>query len=167
VIEMGIPNSPRADATHLAGGSGAYFREEVPGVEVQRDVISPIIPEQRNTPDQTPHLETTRLCKGIGSKRKAGDHQEGRAPKRSAVEEGDDFLLNEISLAAQNFSCPKFTWRDEPLSPPSAADETRERSGFSTDLSPDSGVETFREGTAETPRADSSDIQPRSSASGS
>jgi hypothetical protein len=167
VIEMGIPDSPRADATHSVGGSGVDFREEVPAAEVQRDVILPIIPEQRNTLDHTPHPETTRSRKGIGSKRKAGDHQEGRAPKRSAVEEGDDFLLNEISLAAQNFSRPEFTWRDEPLSPPSAADETRERSGFSTDLSPDSGAGTFREGTAETPRADSSDIKPRSFALGS
>jgi hypothetical protein len=167
VIEMDIPDSPRAAATHSAGGSGADFREEVLAAEIRRDVISPMVPEQRNTPDQTTHPETTRLSKGIGSKRKAGDHQEGRAPERSVIEERDDFLLNEISLAAQNFSRPEFTWRGEPLSPPSTADETRERNGFSTDLPPDSGVGTYREGTTETPRADSTDIQPGSSASGS
>jgi hypothetical protein len=83
------------------------------------------------------------------------------------VEEGDDFLLNEISLAAQNFRRPEFTWRGEPLSPPNIADETQERSEFSPEFLPASGVRTCREGTTEALGAVSPEIRPGDSASGS
>lgn len=138
---------------HPGGGSGADFQEEASVAEIQ------------NSPGKAPHTETARPHKGVGSKRKVSGHQDGRAPKRSAVEEREDFLLNEISLVAQNFSRSEFTWRDEPLSPLSAVEETRERSGSSTDLRPTSGVGVPREETAENPRADSADTQPGSSAS--
>jgi hypothetical protein len=49
---------------------------------------------------QTTQPETTRLRMGVGTKRKASYLQKDKALKRPHVEEGDDFLLNEISLAA-------------------------------------------------------------------
>jgi len=81
------------------------------------------------------------------------------------VEEGDDFLLNKISLAAQNFGHPEFTWRGEPLSPPSFADETQERSKSSPEHPPASGVHTCGEETAEELGAVSPDTQAENSAS--
>lgn len=47
------------------------------------------------------------------------------------------------------------------------AEETRERSGSSADLLPDSGVGVLREETAENPRTDSAVTRPGYSASGS
>jgi hypothetical protein len=164
---MDIPNSPQAARANSAGGSGADSREEVPVAEIQRDVTSPMVPNQRCTPEaqQTTHSNTTRLRKGVGTKRKAGGLQKGRASKRPYVEEGDDFLLNKISLAAQNFGHPEFTWRGEPLSPPSFADETQERSKSSPEHPPASGVHTCGEETAEELGAVSPDTQAENSAS--
>jgi hypothetical protein len=127
-----------------------------------------MVPDQRCTPEaqQTTHSDTTRLRKGVRTKRKAGGLQKGRASKRPYVEEGDDFLLNEISLAAQNFGHPEFTWRGEPLSPPSIADETQERSESSLELPPASSVHTCGEETAEVLGAVSPDTRAENSASG-
>jgi hypothetical protein len=109
---MDTPDFPQAATANSAGGSSADSREEVPVAEIQRDVTSPMVPDQRCTfeAQQTIHSDTTRLRKGVGTKRKAGGLQKGRASKRPYVEERDDFLLNEISLAAQNFEHPEFTW---------------------------------------------------------
>jgi hypothetical protein len=82
------------------------------------------------------------------------------------VEKGDDFLLNEISLAAQNFGHTVFTWRGEPLTPPSFADETREGSEPSPELSPASGVHTCGEETVEALGAVSPNTRAENSASG-
>jgi hypothetical protein len=127
VIEMGIPDCPPAARADSAGGSNEVSREEVSDVEVQRDVTPPEVPGQSCYPEvrQTSLPDSTRLRKGVGTKRKADGLQKGRASKRPYVEEGDDFLLNEISLAAQNFGLPEFTWRGEPLSPLSSTGGTR------------------------------------------
>jgi hypothetical protein len=90
-----------------------------------------------------------RTRKGVGTKRRADNLQEGGAPKRPNVEEGDDFLLNEISLVAQDFGLPEFTWRGEPLSPLSPIGETRVGSGASRESPPTPDAPTCGEGVAE------------------
>jgi hypothetical protein len=63
------------------------------------------------------------------------------------VEEGDDFLLEEISLAAQDFGLPEFTWPGEPLSPLSPTGEMRVGSEPSQESppTPDARKETTEE----------------------
>jgi hypothetical protein len=89
------------------------------------------------------------------------------------VEEGDDFLLNEISLAAQNFKRLEFTLRGEPLSLSlslsllNIADETQEQSELSPEHPPTSGVRTYEEGTVEALGVVFPEVRLGSSASGS
>jgi hypothetical protein len=160
VIEMDILESPQETVVNSAGGSNADSREEAPVAEIQRD-IAPETEVQQAT-----HPEITCLRKGVGTKHKASGLQKGKTSKRSYVEEGGDFLLNEISLVAQNFRRPEFTLRSKPLSPPNIADETRERSGISPEHPPTSGACTYEEGSADTFGAVSPEIQLGNSTSG-
>jgi hypothetical protein len=77
---MDIPDSPRVATANSVGGSGTDSREEVLVAEIQRDVTSPRVPDQRSTPEaqQTTHSDTTRLRKGVGTKHKADGLQKGR-----------------------------------------------------------------------------------------
>jgi hypothetical protein len=124
---MGIPDSPPATRADPAGGSNEGYRGEALDAEIQRDATPPEVPDQSSNPEvrQTTLHGTAHLRKGVGTKHKADNLQEGGASKRPNVEEGDDFLLNEISLAAQDFGLPEFTWRGEPLSPLSLTGGTR------------------------------------------
>jgi hypothetical protein len=83
------------------------------------------------------------------------------------VEEGDDFLLNEISLTAQHFRHPEFTLLGEPLSPLNIANETQKLNNLSLEHPPTSGVRTHEEGTTEALGVVSPEIRLGNSASGS
>jgi len=168
VIEMGIPDSPQAAMSDSAGGSNEGFREEVSDAEIQRDVTPPEVPDQSCEPEvrQTTLPDTTRLRKGVGTKRKANGLQEGGASKRPYVEEGDDFLLNEISLAVQNFGLLEFTWWGEPLSPLSPTGGTRVVSEPSQEPLPAPDAHMCREETAEALEVISPGTRAKNSASG-
>lgn len=101
VIEMGIPDSPSAAGADSSEEANEGCREETPDAEVQREADPPEVPDRSPSPEARPAtlLGTARPRKAVGTKRRADNLQEGGAPKRPNVEEGDDFLLNEISLA--------------------------------------------------------------------
>jgi hypothetical protein len=97
----------------------------------------------------------------VGSKRKANGLQKGKPPKRPSVEEGDDFLLNEISLAAQNFGPLEFTLRGEPLRSPNASHETLQGDNSPPFHSPSPSTQAHEEFT-ETRRLASPEVSLRS-----
>jgi hypothetical protein len=97
----------------------------------------------------SPSSVPARTRKGVGTKRRADNLQESGAVKRPNVEEGDDFLLNEISLAARDLGLPEFTWRGEPLSPLNPIGETRVGSGASRESPPTTDAPACGEGVAE------------------
>jgi hypothetical protein len=66
---MDIPESPRAVVVNSTGISNADSWEEAPVAEIQGDITSPGVPDQRSIPQtevqQTTHPETTRFRKGV------------------------------------------------------------------------------------------------------
>jgi hypothetical protein len=82
------------------------------------------------------------------------------------VEEGDDFLLNEISLAAEDFGLPEFTWRGEPLSPVSPTGGTRVGSEPSPESPPTPDAHALGEETAEELEVTYPDVRPENLTSG-
>jgi hypothetical protein len=162
---MGIPESPQA------GRPNADSQEGASATEALREAALPGVPDQGGVlgseVQQTALPDMTRLHKGMGTKCKASGLQKGKAPKRPSVEEGDDFLLNEISHAAQNLGPPEFTLRGEPLCPLNASYETREGSDSLPAYPPSSSTQAHAEEFTEASRLVSPEVLLRSPTPGS